>query len=40
MQLQPFIGRLFDIYFYKAGIFFQTKRSLIVFFFYFASHDI
>lgn len=32
MQLQPFIGRLFDIYFYKAGIFFQTKRSLIVFF--------
>ena len=35
MQLQAFIGRLFDIYFYKAGIFFQTKRSLIVFFFLF-----
>ena len=32
MQLQPFIGRLFDIYFYKAGIFFQTKRSLTAFF--------
>ena len=32
MQLQPFIGRLFDIYFHNAGIFFQTKRSVIVFF--------
>lgn len=31
MQLQPFIGLLFDIYCYKAGIFFQTKRSLIFF---------
>ena len=25
MQLQPFIGLLFDIYFYKAGIFFQIS---------------
>ena len=40
MQLQPFIGLLFDIYCYKAGIFFQTKRSLILFFFYFGSHKI
>ena len=32
MQLQPFIGLLFDVYCYKAGIFFQTKLSLFVFF--------